>query len=86
MAKECGISPLRLWLNEYGLDPQFFASMQPLDRLLLDNMIISELIKDQNDAQEKRHKKDKLAKKGIQPYESTDEWLAEIEAANRGED
>lgn len=83
VAKECGGgSPLRLWLNEYGLDPKFFNALPPLDRLLLDNMMISELIKDQNEAQDKQTKKKDLAKKGIQPYESVDEWLSEVEAAN----
>ena len=69
-------------MNEYGLDPKFFNSIPPLERLLLDNAMISELIKSQNDAQDKKHKKEKLAKKGIQPYESVDEWLAEVEEAN----
>ena len=87
MAKECGAgSPLRLWLNEYGLDPDFFYSLSPLERLIIDNEALSNLFEFQNKASEKQNEKRKLAAKGIEPYDSVDDWLSEIEAANRGED
>lgn len=86
MAKECGGgSPLRLWLNEYGLSPDFFNSLSPLERLIIDNDALSELFRHQNEANDGQSKKRKLKDKGIEPM-SKDEWLDEIEKANKGED
>jgi hypothetical protein len=77
--------PLRLAL-EYGfICDSFLESLTPEEKILIDNQILNDLIKQENDANEKASKeaKEKSEHPGMERYESEDDFWDEVAKAEK---
>jgi hypothetical protein len=80
VAKVSGKTPLRLWLEEYGLDPNFYNSLEPLQRLLIDNEAFANL----HIAEQKAQKRDE--KRSLDKHPGLERRLSLEELAARQEE
>lgn len=74
-------------LEEYGFFTQsFFDGLSPEQKILADHHILNELIKADNEAQERASKKSEEDRKhpGMERFASEDDFWAEVEDAGEG--
>lgn len=80
-----GKTPLQQAL-EYGrVSQEFFDSLSPDRRVLVDHHILNRLIQAENEAQEKamQKAKEKRDHPGMERYHSEDDFWAEVEEAEK---
>jgi hypothetical protein len=79
-------SPIFL-ASKYGLlDPKFFNSISPIERVLIDSEILNRLITSENEAQERASKKAKEKREhpGMERDEDPEDFWDAVERANKG--
>jgi hypothetical protein len=84
VAREFGKTPLQLAI-EYGfISQKYYDGLRHDERIMIDHHILNELIKAQNEAQEKSMKKNKDAQAhpGMERFDSMDDYWAEVDDAN----